>query len=49
MANYLVTEYAPSLSSDEGERAGDVLFKAGDEENARKAYEWALSKLREGH
>lgn len=49
MANYLLTEYAPSLSSSEAERAGDVLFKAGDEDNARKAYELALSKLREGH
>ena len=49
MANYLFTEYASSLSSSEAERAGDVLFKAGDEDNARKAYEWALSKLREGN
>lgn len=49
MANYLLTEYAPSLSSSEAERTGDVLLKTGDEENARKAYEWALSKLREGH
>ena len=47
MANYLLTEYAPSLSSGETERAGDVLLDAGDEENARKAYELALSKLRE--
>ena len=49
MANYLLTEYAASLGSVEAERAGDVLFKAGDEDNARKAYEQALSKLREGH
>lgn len=49
MANYLVAEYAPSLSSNEAERAGDVLFKAGDETNARKAYEWALTRLREGN
>lgn len=49
MANYLLAEYATSLSSSEAERAGDVLFDAGDEENARKAYEWALSKLRESH
>ncbi|MDG4596127.1 MAG: hypothetical protein P9F75_10655 [Candidatus Contendobacter sp.] len=47
MANYLLTEYLSSLGSSEVERAGDVLFKAGDEENARKAYERALSKLRE--
>lgn len=46
--NYLLTEYAPFLSSNEAERAGDVLFNAGDEDNARKAYEQALSKLREG-
>lgn len=49
MANYLLTEYLSSLGSSEVERAGDVLFKAGDEENARKAYELALSKLREGY
>lgn len=49
MANYLLTEYAISLSSSEAERTGDVLFEAGDEENARKAYEWALSKLRDGN
>ena len=49
MANYLLTEYATSLSSSEAERTGDVLFEAGDEENARKAYERALSKLREGN
>ena len=49
MANYLLTEYATALGSGEAERAGDVLFKAGDEENARKAYELALSKLREDH
>lgn len=49
MANYLLTEYAPSLNSSEAERAGDVLFKAGDEDSARKAYELALSKLREGY
>ena len=48
MANYLFTEYAPSLSSSETERTGDVLFEAGDEDSARKAYELALSKLREG-
>lgn len=47
MANHLFTEYASSLSSNEAERTGDVLFAAGDEENAQKAYEWALSKLRE--
>ena len=49
MANHLVVEYATSLSSGEAERAGDVFFKAGDEENARKAYELALSKQREGY
>lgn len=49
MANYLFAEYASSLGSSEAERAGDVLFKAGDETNARKAYEWALTKLREGN
>lgn len=49
MANYLFTEYAPSLSSSEAERNGDILFKAGDETNARKAYEWALTKLRDGN
>ena len=47
MANYPFIEYAPSLSSSEVERTGNVLFDAGDEENARKAYEQALSKLRE--
>ncbi|MFZ1641492.1 MAG: tetratricopeptide repeat protein [Candidatus Contendobacter sp.] len=47
MANYLLTEYAASLGSGEAERTGDVLFKTGDEDNARKAYELALSKLRE--
>jgi len=49
MANYLLAEYAPSLNSSEAERAGDVLLAAGDEDNARKAYEVALFKLREGH
>ena len=49
MANYLLAEYAASLSSGETERAGDVLLNAGDEKNARKTYELALSKLREGH
>jgi hypothetical protein len=48
MANYLFSEYAPTLSSSEAERAGDVLFKTGDEENAGKAYKAALAKLREG-
>jgi predicted negative regulator of RcsB-dependent stress response len=47
MANYLLTEYVSSLYSSEAERTGDVLFDAGDEENARKAYERALSKLGE--
>jgi hypothetical protein len=49
MANYLFSEYAPTLSSNEAERAGDVLFKTGDEENAGKAYKAALAKLREGY
>jgi hypothetical protein len=49
MANYLLAEYTPSLNSSEVERAGDVLFKAGDEDKARKAYEAALFKFREGH
>jgi predicted negative regulator of RcsB-dependent stress response len=49
MAIYLLTEYAASLDSTEAERAGDVLFNAKDEDRARKAYELALSKLREGH
>lgn len=48
MAKYLLTEYASSLSSSEAERLGDVLFSTGDEESARKAYEWGLSKLRQG-
>ncbi len=48
MANYLFSESAPTLSSSEAERAGDVLFNAGDEENAGKAYKAALAKLREG-
>jgi hypothetical protein len=47
MTNYLLADYADALDSDETERAGDVLFNAGDEDNARKAYERALSKLRE--
>ena len=47
MANYLFSEYAPTLSSSEAERTGDVLFKTGDEENAGKAYKAALAKLRE--
>ncbi|KAB2922915.1 MAG: tetratricopeptide repeat protein [Candidatus Contendobacter sp.] len=49
MANYLLTEYPSSLGGSEVEHPGDVLFKAGDEDNARKAYELPLSKLREGH
>ncbi len=49
MANHLIAEHAASLSSDEAERAGDILFKVGDEESARHAYELALAKLREGY
>lgn len=50
MANFLFVNNAASLSSSEAERAGDVLFAAGDEEAARQAYELAWSKLREpGH
>lgn len=48
MANYLLTEYVSILSSSEAERLGDVFFSTGDEESARKAYEWGLSKLRQG-
>ena len=48
MANYLFSEYAPTLSSSEAERAGDVLFNTGDEATAGKAYQAALAKLREG-
>lgn len=47
LVNHLFKEHAPSLSSGEAERGGDVLFASGDEANARKAYELALSKLRE--
>lgn len=49
MANYLLTEYTSSLSSSEAERVGDVLFNAGDEKSARKAYELALSRFRESN
>lgn len=49
MANYLLTEHASSLDSEESERAGDLLMAAGDDENARKSYELALSKRHEGH
>jgi hypothetical protein len=49
LVNHLFEEYAPSLNSSEAERGGDVLFATGDEANARKVYELALSKLREGN
>lgn len=49
MANYLLTEYGASLNSSDAERAGDMLFEAGDEDSAQKAYQWALTKLREGN
>ena len=49
LVNHLFSEYAPSLGSSEAERSGDVPFATGDEANARKAYELALSRLREGN
>lgn len=36
-------------ASGKTERIGGVLFKTGDEDNARKAYQRALLNLREGN
>ena len=46
MVKHLLTESTLPLSSGVMERAGDLLFQAGDEEGANQAYEQALELLR---
>lgn len=49
MASYLLNEQSALLTSNEAERAGDILFKVGDEIKAQQAYALALSKLHTIH
>ncbi len=45
MTAYLLAEFGPTLDSAQSERAGDILFKAGDEDKARQAYQQALDLI----
>ncbi len=45
MTAYLLAEVEPALDSAQAESAGDIRFKAGDEDMARQAYQLALDLI----